>query len=244
MNTIGIQTTQNVALNYRLAGVGTRIVAYLLDSLFLFALYILTLLFVFQTNLGPFVIFVMLGIGWLYFLLFEIFTDGQTAGKRIMKIKVVRTDGSKPSIGNYLLRWIMIPLEFGIGSGAIALISIIITQKGQRLGDLLAGTTVVRITQSNINQLQKRKALISIEDDYTPIYPEAAEMSDEEILLIGKALKAFQRNGARKPMENLAARLREKYGITKEDLPIRFLNTLQKDHAFHNKELDAAVEED
>lgn len=243
MNTIGIQTTQNVALDYKLAGVGSRIIAYLIDSLIIFAFY----MFIFVVLLGSmnnfFVVSVTLLLGWLYFLLSEIFTDGQTIGKRFMKIKVIKVDGSKPSIGAYLLRWIMIPIDFGVASGAVALLSIIITEKGQRLGDILARTTVVRLGADSIHNLQRRKTLINIEQDHIPTYPQAAELNDEEIQLIGKALTAFTRHGARKPMESLSEKIRVKHNIESPDLPIRFLTTLQKDHAFYEREKDAQLNE-
>jgi uncharacterized RDD family membrane protein YckC len=244
MNSIGIQTTQNVALDYKLAGVGSRIIAYIIDMLIVFAFYLFIILAILPATQGVFVVAVAALIGWLYFLLSEIFTDGQTIGKRAMKIKVIKTDGSKPSIGAYILRWIMIPIDFGIASGAVALLSIIVTEKGQRVGDILAGTTVVKLGTGSIHSLQRKKSLVQIDKDYTPTYPEADNLSEEEIRLIGKALSAFGRHGARKPVESLSIKIREKYGIQSADLPIRFLSTLQKDHAFYQREKDAQLQED
>ncbi len=237
MNSVGIQTTQNIALHYPLAGVGPRIGAYLIDSLIVIAVYFLAILLLTQGGMtGLWLIIPVVILSWLYFLLCEVFMNGQTVGKKALDIKVVKLDGSRPSVGAFILRWIMIPIDFGIMSGAVALISIVATRHGQRLGDLLAGTTVVKLKVGSIHALQKKRTLVSIEEDYIPTYPQAADITDEEVRLMQQALAAFNRNGTRGPMENLRKKIQDKYRIETEDLPIRFLTTLQKDHAYFERE--------
>ncbi len=237
MNSVGINTTQNVSLQYPLAGVGTRIGAFLIDYLIIMAVLIFSILILGSLRITSMWFFILIALfTFSYFLISEILMNGQTIGKRAVHIKVVKLDGSKPSIGAYILRWILLPIDTQLFSGAIAIVSIVITENGQRLGDILAGTTVVKLKADSVQNLQKRRSLVQLEEGYTPIYPQAAFISDEEIRLMDKALKAFNRSGARGPMESMQEKISKKYMIESRDLPIRFLHTLQKDHAYFERE--------
>ncbi|HET6544364.1 MAG TPA: RDD family protein, partial [Chryseolinea sp.] len=146
MQTIRVRTTQNVFIEYPLASVGERIAAYLIDWIIL-VLYTVAIVAIFakvEVKLW-YVWLIVLGIPWLLFsLLFEIFMNGQTPGKLALKIKVVRLDGTPPAIGDYLMRWIFSFIDFYILSGALAVVVIAVGGKGQRLGDIVAGTSVVK----------------------------------------------------------------------------------------------------
>ena len=83
---------------------------------------------------------------FFYNLAFEILMNGQTLGKRALNIKVVRLDGTSPTIANYIFRFILWPIDVFL-SGSIAITLISLTKNGQRLGDLAGGTTVVKLTQ-------------------------------------------------------------------------------------------------
>ena len=92
MQTIRVRTTQNVFIEYPLASVGERIVAYLIDRIILifYTIAIVAVLAKLEINLW-YVWLIILGFPWLFFsLLFEIFMNGQTPGKLAFKIKVVR----------------------------------------------------------------------------------------------------------------------------------------------------------
>ena len=76
-----------------------------------------------------------MGFPWLFFnLAFEIFMNGQSPGKQVMKTKVVRLDGTPPTIGDYLLRWIFSFLDYYVLSGAIAVVIIAMGGKGSTVG--------------------------------------------------------------------------------------------------------------
>jgi uncharacterized RDD family membrane protein YckC len=245
MNSIGIDTTQNVSLNYTLAGVGSRIGAFLIDYLILIAFILMCALVGTQlpfVGLGFAILIVLSAL--LYFLVSEIVMNGQTIGKKVLNIKVVKLDGSKPTIGAYLLRWVAFPLDFGFFGGGIAILSIVVTEKGQRLGDLLAGTTVVKLKSSSVHQLQKKRALVQVKEGYEPVYTQAEFITDEEVRLMDKAIKAFNMGGTRGPMESLHQKIKEKYQIESKDMPIRFFTTLQKDHAYYEREKEASLKDD
>src|SRR5690606_27270328 len=115
MSQIQILTSQNVTIHYQLASLQKRVKALLIDWLIKIA-YILFLIVIYDifdwktTELSIFflIIFPIL----FYSLLLEIFMNGQTIGKNIMKIQVSKLDGTPPSLGDYLLRWISCLVEF------------------------------------------------------------------------------------------------------------------------------------
>jgi len=153
MEKVKIKTTQNVDVEYEIASIGDRIVAVLIDYLILLvcfiALMILSIFIRDILNEYMYMFFFLIYIPMiLYDLLFEIFMNGQTPGKKFRNIKVIKMDGSQPTIGNYLLRWVFRLIDIGISYGGIAILTILINGKGQRIGDIAAGTTVIKLKKS------------------------------------------------------------------------------------------------
>ncbi|MFM8912399.1 MAG: RDD family protein [Flammeovirgaceae bacterium] len=101
MHTISVRTTQNVFIHYPLASLGDRILGYLIDLLINIIYFIAIIAIVINFDLkNSWVIGAVLVLPFLFYkLLFEIFMNGQTPGKRAMNIKVVRTDGTPATIG-------------------------------------------------------------------------------------------------------------------------------------------------
>ena len=237
METVSIQTTQNIHISYTLAGLTQRILAFLLDCLIL-AAYFITSSFLIQyvfggnnSSLGLQIINVL--IGYLYFLLMEIFMDGQTIGKKTVGIRVVKLDGSTPTLGAYFLRWIMIPIDFAL-SGGIAIVFIILTKKGQRLGDVLAGTTVVQVKKADSIILKNKMVMDQVDENYTPSFPEAANLTDRDVKLIHAAIEAFRQHSQRKPVLLLKEKMEAKLQIKSDLPPIKFLFTLVKDYTYYS----------
>ena len=152
---VQIQTTQNVDIEYDLASIGERMGAAAIDLLIMvgYAVAMLMILGMVEDSFSgspdiwmAIIILIYLPV-FLYDFLCEAFLDGQTFGKKGMKIKVVKLDGSQPGSGSYLLRWLIAILEKSpfVFGGAIGLTVILLNGKGQRLGDLAAGTTVVKV---------------------------------------------------------------------------------------------------
>jgi len=146
-----------VAIEFPLAGIGSRFIALLVDTLlWLVGLLVLGILFwIFQPALKAFdklsyqwvvaiLIFVVFLFNWGYFTLFEAFWNGRTPGKKIAKIRVIqqtgRPIGLMESMARNFVRYIdQIPSFYAVG-----VITMFITKQHQRLGDLAAGTLVVR----------------------------------------------------------------------------------------------------
>ncbi len=237
METVSIQTTQNIEINYKLAGIAHRLWAFFLDVVIIICYTIVVnLLLSSLDGFGSesFSVSIIIGLSiYLYFLLFEVFMDGQTLGKKVAKIRVVKLDGSKPSLSAYILRWIMIPVDFMFSGGGIAILSIIFTKNGQRLGDLLAGTTVVQVKQVDPTLLRNKIVLEQIGDDYIPTFPEAIKLGSRDVELIHEAIIAFRVHSQRRPVELLKQKMEDKLQITSDLPPIKFLFTLAKDYSYY-----------
>ncbi|MFM7430603.1 MAG: RDD family protein [Flammeovirgaceae bacterium] len=188
MQTISFRTTQNVFIQYPLASVGDRILGYLIDQL-IFVVYVFIVIAIAQSidMEQIWLLIALLSIPYiLYRLLFEIFMNGQTPGKRAMQIKVVRINGTPATVGDYVLRWIFGLIELNIASGVIAMLSVIIGGKGQRLGDLVAGTTVFKLIEQR--QATAQEVFVSPENNYEVSFPQAVQLNPSDIELIQRSL--------------------------------------------------------
>lgn len=229
---ISIQTTQNVTIEHDKAGVGNRVLAFMID---------LAILILAGMAIG----YTMDQIGWsdkqwinilfyfpvfFYDLYMEILNNGQSVGKMIMNLRVVRLDGSAPTIGGFILRWILKPIDVML-SGSIAIICIALTQNGQRLGDLAAGTTVVKLRKTEkVNRLQ---LVEKMEEDYEPQFPEVKALSDKEVNLIKDCLRMQADHTNSKPVFMMSEKVKEKLSIESDMRPTQFLYTILRDHTYY-----------
>ena len=226
---VHVRTTQNVFIHYPVASVGDRILAYLLDLIIRIAYGIGLTFLLIDLNVNiTWVWIVLLGVPiLLYHLFFEIFMDGQSPGKRALTIKVMRLDGTPASVGDYILRWIFSFVDYYIFSGLIAVLTIIIGQRGQRLGDLAAGTTVIKLV--NEAEVKSEQIFVQQEPDYKPVFPQVVELSEQDIELIRQALEV-SRDGANViPVMAITEKLKTRLRIETDLPPVKFLYTLIRD---------------
>jgi hypothetical protein len=155
--------------------------------------------------------------------------NGQTPGKKIQNIKVVKVDGSKANLSSYLLRWILRPVDFLL-SGSVAVISVVVGKKGQRIGDLAAGTTVIKIRDQK--QFLQQEVITQLPEDYEPVYPEASQLSRDHMKLIEQAIhvQLHERNGI--PAASLAIKIKQILKIKSDQPDLQFLTTIQKDYNY------------
>lgn len=233
MQAVNIRTTQNVQLEYPLAGVAERLLAFLIDVVIIGSFYFMVMFFLSMVDLEMSLsLGLLIGIvAYLYRFFMEVFFNGQTVGKMALSIKVVKLDGSPPSVAAYFLRWLLEVIDFGITGLAVLLI--ILTRNGQRLGDLLAGTTVVKIKKVSAVNIQNKVIMQKVDDGYEPTFPDAASLNDQEIKLIKASLKAYRDDARSKPIELLEEKLKKKYNINSELPTVKFLYTLMRDHAYY-----------
>lgn len=191
---ISIETTHNVRLDYEVASVSDRMLAWLIDTaictIYISAvLLVLDYLEIWESLTESESIWLSFGIAvpvLFYDLFSELIFDGQSIGKRIRKIKVIKIDGTSPSFSSYFIRWVTRLLEnvvfFGLG-----FVAVLASAKGQRLGDIAAGTAVANV-----------KKRVSLKDtilhytsaDYTPAYPQVTNLSSRDIETVKYVLNA------------------------------------------------------
>ena len=200
MNTIKINTSQNIELEYDLGSLGDRILARIIDKIIVIAYVIIII----AVTVGFSGIGNLSSYGWLmvlfalpmvcYHLFFEILLNGQSPGKKVMKIKVISLSGEQPSFGQYLIRWLFRLIDFTItGGGLLALVMAAVSERKQRLGDYIAGTTVVKTTPRT--QLSQTIYAPAPNPDYRVTYPEVVNLKDSDIELVKEVLRNFHRTG-------------------------------------------------
>lgn len=234
-----VQTTQNVALEYQPASVGERMLAYLIDFLVLIAWFFGVSLVMgifsgqYSRQTDSLVVFflVLLMPAVLYDLALEALFNGQSIGKKALGLRVVMLDGRQPTLSAYLLRWLFRLLETSMFPffGVIAIVTIAVNGKGQRLGDIAAKTTVVKLRPPVT--LERVVAVPKVDPNYVVTYPEAAGLTDGDATTLRRALQ----KGVRMENDSLLAVAAEKAkavtGITTGQDDATFLRTLLRDHA-------------
>lgn len=189
METIELNTTQNVSLEFPVASVADRILACLLD-LAIIGIYALIMSVVLlnwlnlPTNWG--IIFLVLPLPF-YHLFFEMIFNGQSVGKRVLSIRVFRSDGGQLTLASCFIRWIFRLADITLTSGALGTITIILNGKGQRLGDIAAGTTVLKTVKTRDF---KQTVWMHVDENYQPRFPEAERLSDKDVQTIKEVLHA------------------------------------------------------
>ena len=225
---VTIRTSQNVSLAYDPASVGDRILGAMLDYLVIFGWVLLVFGLPARLNLTPgtFYIFVGLFPVALYDLLSEWFLNGRSIGKIAMGIRVVMLDGSQPGLGAYLLRWLLRIVEsVAFLGGVVPIITVAVNGKGQRLGDIAAGTTVVKL-----------KPAVSLEDvlirplpaNYVLQFPDVRMLSERDISIVRQSLH----QGDDWVIKRTTDKIKQVTGL-QSDLPDRvFLETVISDYQF------------
>lgn len=239
MESIYIQTSQNVAIEHNVASVGERILARLLDYMFigLYMFMIFFLIGIAQTNEpAAFIVFLMPVV--LYDLMFEIFMNGQSPGKRILKLKVVMLDGSQPGMGNYFIRWIFRLIDVTLTSGGVAVLTIIINGKGQRLGDIAAKTSVIR-TKNDVDFSQT--LYTDVPEDHVVSYPEVQALSENDIHTVKEVLNDLTKSNYSTLSVTMASKLKialeAKMKIQSSDNYRQFFQKILKDYNYLAKTL-------
>jgi uncharacterized membrane protein SpoIIM required for sporulation/uncharacterized RDD family membrane protein YckC len=152
-----VDTPEHVALDYEIAGVGSRAAAALADWLIV-ALLVFVIFFALVLLAGgpghassdggtvsgwvtAIIILITYIIVWGYFTLFEGFRDGQTPGKRWLGIRAIRDTGHGLTFAQAAARNLLLPIDM---VGMVGIVLIALHPRGKRLGDFVAGTVVVR----------------------------------------------------------------------------------------------------
>lgn len=236
----GIETSQHVKLNYEIAGVGERVLAYVLDAFFM-GVYYFVLISV-TASLGEYLGDSVLDGQWvmmavvilplmLYHLLMEIFWKGYSIGKKIVGIRVAKIDGTRAELSGYLLRWIFRFVEISLFGGTLAFVTVLVNGKGQRLGDIVAKTCVIKDRRKvNLDET----LFAELEADYQPVYEEVRELTDKEISVIRKVLNnrsEYDHDTWFLMLQRSAKLIEEKTGTSRGEMnALSYLETVIKDY--------------
>lgn len=237
--TIEITTTQNVTIEYELALLRERVLAWLLDIVLVGLGYILLfvlLLQFFVSNADPTIFFLLLPIlcYFLYNIFFEIWNVGQTPGKKAMNIKVARLDGKDPEWSDVVLRALLQLVDWMFSAGVVGALLIKTTAKSQRFGDMAANTTVIKLYGSRFMFRLEDILNISSLERYQPVFPQVRNLSEKDMIFIKKVLNRYQQfpNAAHdEVVDALVLHLLPLIGLEKRPAnDIEFLKTLLRDY--------------
>lgn len=239
MDNFQIETAQNIRIRQNAATVSDRILAFLID-IFIIAGYGIVAMLIFNAlgykpSKSLIVVYVLFGLPiFLYNLLFEVLMNGQSPGKYFLHIRVTKIDGSKPTFGSYLIRWMLRLVDISMASGSVALLTILLNGKGQRLGDLAAGTTVI----SEKKQITINDTLnVDLKENYTPTFPQVTLLTDNDIQTIKSLFISAKRKGNYATINALSKKVIELTDIKTNLKPVDFIDTIIKDYNYYTQEM-------
>ncbi|MFD1468254.1 RDD family protein [Hymenobacter caeli] len=241
MAIIRVHTTQNVTLEYETASLGERILAALIDYAIIFAWFgVWVGLGAWAvSSAGPtkntgskdetagIILLVIIALPYVFYhLVCEVFFNGQSLGKKARHIRVMRLDGTAPRFGDYLMRWLLRIFD----SGMIAVIAVAASSRGQRLGDMAAGTTVVSVRPRPAQATPLAADLAEVAR-YRVVFPQAAQLADHDVALVRQLVYQAQARGNYELLHETANKVKALTHI-ETDLPdLPFLQTVLRDHA-------------
>ena len=241
-NIVKVTTAYNVEIEYHTANVWDRVIAFIIDWL----IKIGYLLLIFGVLLGG------LGIsnGWVigafslpylvYTLVFELFNEGKTPGKALMKVQVVSLTGRNMTSGQIITRWFARMIDFSLFTPGIAFLSSVSSMKGQRVGDVLANTTVITLKEREVNR--SRFSRVKIPKGYVGKYRQVLSLKDHEVELIKHTI--YNDTPAKHAIQLAAAdRLMDFTGIPKLIPARKYLKMIVYDYNYFQR-LDARSEEE
>lgn len=264
MSVIRVTTSFNLDIDFEAPAFHKRLFAWMID-LFILIFYIVIaskILKAIQANLESTDdnMYNMWAIGLVLILPFfmyhpvsEIFMNGQSVGKKLIGLQVVNENGGKPSISQYIIRWLIrtsdytvliviiyapymafygIQFFYALGGSLLLLATDIIlvnSRKHQRLGDLLAHTILINT---------KQKATIDdtifqhVDDRYTPSFPQVMHLSDRDINALKSILDAAKKRHDFELAAQASEKIKNHLKIETPLSPFDFLEILLKDYNF------------
>ena len=237
MKTIEIATAQKVTIQYELSSLTNRLFAAFIDWCIMgITLVVISFLVLSGTNQAIYQtvqILILLPIFVFYTLASEILLDGQTLGKRVMKLKIVKLNGDAPTNHDYVMRWFFRFIDIYLSLGSVAALLINASPKGQRLGGMLSGTVVIRTEATRAFSLEDILK-ISSRENYEPTYTEVSSLfNEQDMLFIKRSLerdRKYKNKAHKKVIEELAAHTSRLLQIKYPKDPYTFLRTLLNDY--------------
>jgi uncharacterized RDD family membrane protein YckC len=253
MASVTVNTSLNVNIDFELAGVDKRILAWLIDfAIRILYIYLAVKFFTVSFHSATLQMVWMLALllpVMFYYLIFELLMNGQSPGKKIFNIKVISLNGYKPTYIQYMNRWIFRLIDTGfitifffglwgdwiyglifLVANVASIIYIINSKREQRIGDLISNTAVIRL-----------KSMVKISDtifteiediNYQAKYPNVVKLSDRDISIIKNALKNAERTNRYDTLWNIVDKLHPVINAPTGDDPYYFLTVLIRDYNY------------
>ena len=254
MPAIQINTPFNLALDFEVAALHKRILAYLVDVIILIIYawgmkkFLDEILQIEYNRYGIDILLVSIPM-LLYAFVCELSMHGQSLGKKLLGIRVMSLEGGEPTVSQYLLRWATRffewPLVFGfvfpnfwvifqlffVGFlGVFVVIIIAISKSNQRLGDLGAGTVVV---DTRIKTYLHETVFLDVSHkDYNVQFPEVMKLTDRDINTIKSILDVAARKGDFQLAANAAEKIKNHLKIQSPMSPFDFLEKVMMDYNY------------
>ncbi|MEL6483466.1 MAG: RDD family protein [Bacteroidota bacterium] len=241
MSNLQINTTQNVNLDYKIVGIGERIVAFLIDGFLLY-------MYAFLVNvIGDAISYVyedtwtqrgLVALIFLpamfYSLLMHSLFNGRTVGKMLMKMRVVRVDGAPVHWSNLLVRWMLRLVDIWIFLGSIGILSILFSDKRQRTGDAAAGTVVI----STKNKVKVSHTILEeVEDRYEPTFTNVTLLTDKDVRLIKETYRIAKQSSDFKTLKALRDKVESILETNSQLYDNQFLDTVLKDYNYYTQKM-------
>jgi len=241
MSNLQVNTTQNVNLSYTIVSIGERILAFLIDGfiLYLYA-YLVSLIgdaidFTFDdqwTTIGLVSLIFLPAMG--YSLIMHSLFNGRTVGKMLLKMRVVRLDGSPVHWSNYLVRWMLRLVDIWIFAGSIGLLSILFSERRQRVGDAAAGTVVI----STKNKTKVSHTILEeVEETYTPVFSNVTLLTDKDVRVIKDTFLIAKKSHDFKTLKALRDKVESLLGTQSELYDKQYIDTVLKDYNFFTQQV-------
>lgn len=220
MRKVEINTPQNVPLQYQLASARERGLAFVFD--FLIQFFTTLFLFLYFNNVFEdervrmsLLYLIVIPFFTFYSLFFELLLNGRSPGKALLKLRVQKLSGEDLQFNDFLLRWLFRWLDIWMSLGTVAALQVSSSARGQRTGDILANTTVIRQSPEFSVSL---KDLLNIRssENHELIYPNAALFREEEMLLVKQCLDRYHKVGNeahRRLLKNVARNVALRMGL-------------------------------
>nr|WP_298793590.1 RDD family protein [uncultured Allomuricauda sp.] len=241
MGNLQINTTQNVNLDYKIVSIGERIVAFLIDGfiLWMYAFLVNILIdamgYIYEdtwTQRGLAALIFLPAM--FYSLLMHSIFNGRTVGKMLLKMRVVRLDGTPVHWSNYLVRWMLRLVDIWIFLGSIGILSILFSERRQRVGDAAAGTVVI----STKNKTKVSHTILEeIKEEYTPQFTNVTLLTDKDVRLIKDTFLIARRSNDFKTLTALRSKVEGLLSIKSDLYDVQFLDTVLKDYNYYTQKM-------
>jgi len=247
MSNIQINTTQNVNIEMRLASLGERLLAAIIDLIIIIAFIYVISQIISTFNLinydmnqwSKIAIYSLLFLpAMIYTLVSEIFFKGQTLGKKVLKIKVIKTDGYAAGFGDYFARWIFRIVDIWLLglTPIIGIISIVVSKDNQRIGGLASGTAVISLKERY--QINHKILKETQQETYKATYPSVIKLSDNDIRIIRNTFNTARKSKDIETINKLRIKIEKITDTKKENLTnTEYIKRIIKDYIHYTQNM-------